>query len=78
MPRDKPTTSPAAHDLPIVCVSGRMMAEALAALSLACNVFQIIGFAHEVYNFSKETKATGSSDAEVLVSLCGLLDLNGV
>lgn len=50
------------------------MAEAIAALSIACNIFQIISFAREVYNVAEEIKATGCADAEALVSPCGSYD----
>jgi hypothetical protein len=43
------------------------MAEAIAALGIACSVFQVISFAHEVYNVSKEIKETGSSNSSTLV-----------
>jgi hypothetical protein len=55
------------------------MAEAIAALSLACNVFQVISFAHEVYNVTKEIEETGSSDSIALVSSLTLMrKLNGL
>jgi hypothetical protein len=42
------------------------MAE-LAALSLVCNVIQVISFAHEVYNTYEKIRETGTSDASALV-----------
>lgn len=43
------------------------MAE-LAALSLACNIFQVISFAHEIYDVCKGIRETGTSDVSTLVS----------
>jgi hypothetical protein len=42
------------------------MAE-LAALSLACNIFQVISFTHEMYDGYKKIKETGTSDPLALV-----------
>jgi len=55
-----------------------IMAE-VAALSLVCNIFQVISFAHKVYDVGKKISETGTSDTVTLVSpgLLFLLESNG-
>ncbi|TID23410.1 hypothetical protein E2P81_ATG02981 [Venturia nashicola] len=52
------------------------MAEALAAMGIACNIFQVISFAHEVYDVFKEIRETGSSDAEFLNQVTTIANLS--
>ena len=48
------------------------MAE-LAALSLACNIFQVISFAHETYNSYQKIRESGTLDPLALVSVTPFL-----
>jgi hypothetical protein len=50
--------------------------EGLVALSLACNVFQVISFAHEIYDVSKRIIEDGSPDPTALDISSRLADLS--